>query len=181
MMGEAEEAVSCYDYVLAINPNSPSALYNKRFALYTLKKLDEAAACKAKLDEIDPGFVDALQERGTKFFLPEYYNSILNYSLPSRWYGGEENVSGNVSTNTTAPSQSGKITEPSDSLENNSSNYDTTEFADGQESEDLTELDDEQESEDSELDNGQESEDSELDDEQESEDSDYWYVPEPDE
>ena len=100
--------------------------------------------------------MDALQERGTKFFLPEYYNSTLNYSLPSRWYGGEENVSGNISTNTTAPSQSGKITEPSDSPENNSS-YTT------------------------ELDDGQESEDSELDDEQESEDPDYWYVPEPDE
>jgi tetratricopeptide (TPR) repeat protein len=135
MMGETEEAVSCYDRVLAINPNSPSALYNKRFALYTLKKLDEAAVCKTKIDEIDPGFVDALQKRGTKFFLPEYYNSTLNYSLPSRWYGGEENVSGNVSTNTTEPSQSGTITEPSASPENNSSNY-TPELDEGQESED---------------------------------------------
>jgi len=119
-MGEVEEAIACYDSALAIDPNSASTLYNKRFALYNIKKLDEAAVCKAKLDEVDPGFVEALQERGTRYFLPATYNSNLDYSLPSRWYGGEENFSENISMNRTDISQQpGTIQEPYDNWENN--------------------------------------------------------------
>ena len=79
---------------------------------------------RRRLDEIDPGFVEALQERGTRFFLPDTYNDSLNYSLPSRWYGGDENFSENVSTNMTDMSrQPGTLREPYDNLENNASEY----------------------------------------------------------
>ena len=160
MMGNTEEAILCYDSALAIDPNSPSTLYNKRFALYNLKKLDEAEVCKAKLDEIDPGFVDALQNKGTRFFLPEAYDSTLNYTLPSRWYGGEENVSGNVSTNMTATPLSGDIQKSSDNLENNTSNF-TQEPYDN-------------------LENNTNNYTPELNEDKENQNSGYWYVPEPD-
>jgi tetratricopeptide (TPR) repeat protein len=123
MMGDIEEAISCYDKALEIDPNSSSILYNKRFALYSIKKVDAAAVCKAKLDEIDPGFEDALQKRGTRFFLPETYDSTLNYSLPSRWYEGGESVSINVSTNKTEVTFSGVFQKLDNNTENNSINY----------------------------------------------------------
>ena len=63
MIGKVEEAISCYDNALAINPNSSSTLYNKRFALYSIKKLDEAAVCKARLDEVDPRFCGCAAEK----------------------------------------------------------------------------------------------------------------------
>jgi tetratricopeptide (TPR) repeat protein len=85
-MGEASDAVDCYDKILAIDPNSVSALYNKQFALYRTGKSVTADEAKEKLESIDPGFTAALDDRGTKFFLPAYYSDTLDYELPSRWY-----------------------------------------------------------------------------------------------
>ena len=109
---------------LSIDPNSPSALYNKRFALYRIKELDEAAVCNARLYAVDPGFVEALQNRGTKFFIPDTYRSEMDYSLPVRWYGGEANASENLSINMTeVPQHLETNQEPSGNQENNDSEY----------------------------------------------------------
>ena len=71
--------------------------YNKRFALYRINASDEAETCNLKLHAIDPGFEEALKKRGTKFFFPDTCDSKLNYSLPIRWYEGEENATINLS------------------------------------------------------------------------------------
>jgi tetratricopeptide (TPR) repeat protein len=86
VMGDVSDAVECYDKILAIDPESESALYNKQFALYRIGKSVTADETKAKLDSIDPGFAAALDDRGTKFFLPDTYSDTLDYELPSRWY-----------------------------------------------------------------------------------------------
>jgi tetratricopeptide (TPR) repeat protein len=86
MMGNVDEAIECYDQALSIDPNNPSVLYNKRFALYRIGKSSEAKTTKLKLDSIDPGFEEALDNRGTKFFLPKEYDPNLGYELPLRWY-----------------------------------------------------------------------------------------------
>ena len=91
---------------------------------------------------------------------PEAYDSTLNYTLPSRWYGGEENVSGNVSTNMTATPLSGDIQKSSDNLENNTSNF-TQEPYDN-------------------LENNTNNYTPELNEDKENQNSGYWYVPEPD-
>ena len=86
ILGDVDAAVECYDKVLAIDPNSASALYNKQFALYRIGKSVTADATKEKLDTIDPGFVVSLDDRGTEFFLPSSYSDTLDYKLPQRWY-----------------------------------------------------------------------------------------------
>jgi len=79
-------AIESYDRVLALDPNSASALYNKEFALYRVGKHKTAVSLHEKLESIDPGFVESLDDRGTKFYLPSNYSSKLNYTLPERWY-----------------------------------------------------------------------------------------------
>ncbi len=99
-MGQVETAISCYDNALAIDPACTSALYNKRFALYSIGKSEEAEICKQTLESIDPGFEAALKDRGTQFFLPTMYSEYLDYPLPSRWYPED---------NTTSQQQNGSV------------------------------------------------------------------------
>lgn len=139
-MGEVNESITSYDSALAINPDAPSALYNKRFAHYRIKEYEKASVCKARLDVLDPGFEAALDNKGTRIFIPETYRNNLDYPLPVRWYGGEENITLNTginttqgaSTNTTQTSQqlNNTLSEPEEEYkeadENNSgSNEDT--------------------------------------------------------
>src|ERR1035441_6051404 len=44
-LDQAEEAMACFDQVLAIDANHPDALVKKGAALERLRKLDEAVAC----------------------------------------------------------------------------------------------------------------------------------------
>jgi tetratricopeptide (TPR) repeat protein len=86
IMGDIEGAVECYDNALIIDPDSPSVLYNKQFALYKIGEFSTGETTKERLDSIDPGFADSLNDRGTRFFVPSEYSETLDYSLPDRWY-----------------------------------------------------------------------------------------------
>jgi tetratricopeptide (TPR) repeat protein len=90
LRGDVDSAINTYDSLLQLDPDNPSALYNKRFALYRVGgSSNEAETLKAQLDTVDPGFEAALDNRGTKIFLPEEYRTDLGYKLPTRWYEEE--------------------------------------------------------------------------------------------
>ncbi|MCD4801158.1 MAG: hypothetical protein K8R01_06170, partial [Methanococcoides sp.] len=73
-----------------IDPNAVSAMYNKRFAHYRVGQSVSAETERKKLEALDPDFIAALDDRGTKFFTPDKYDPAIVYELPSRWYDGED-------------------------------------------------------------------------------------------
>ncbi|NLO29543.1 MAG: tetratricopeptide repeat protein, partial [Methanosarcina mazei] len=169
VLGDVNESINSYESALEIDPDSPSALYNKRFSHYRIKEYDEASVCKAKLDSLDPGFEAALQNRGTRIFIPQTYRGNLDYPLPLRWYGGEDNVSLNTSTNMTPVSQelNNTSSEPEEEYEETYESYTES----GEEGYWYIPEPDEDQNNKSPENRGQKKEN----------DADNWYVPEPDE
>ncbi len=53
-LSKNNEAIYCYDKVLALNPSQVSARYTKGSALYRLGRFSQALFCHEKALEIDP-------------------------------------------------------------------------------------------------------------------------------
>jgi len=95
-----EGAIDCYNKALELDPDNPSVLYNKEFALYRLGSYEEAERVHSKLQSVDPDFVESLDDRGTAFFLPDTYSETLDYELPDRWYENESEEAAPVNNTT---------------------------------------------------------------------------------
>jgi tetratricopeptide (TPR) repeat protein len=54
-----EEALSCFDQVLLLQPNNPDLLNKKGIALRSLGRYDEAIECFNKSLQLDPRDLDA--------------------------------------------------------------------------------------------------------------------------
>ena len=59
MEGNFDEALSCFDQAIMIQPNNPDLLNKKGVALRGLGRYDEAIECFNKSLQIDPRDLDA--------------------------------------------------------------------------------------------------------------------------
>ena len=60
---EYNDAISCYDKAIKIDPNFSQAWNNKGLALYDLGRYEEAIECFDKALELDPYMTDAREYR----------------------------------------------------------------------------------------------------------------------
>jgi tetratricopeptide (TPR) repeat protein len=72
-----EEALACFDQVLAINANHPDALVKKGAALERLRKLDEAVACYDRAIAADSSLTVAYLYKGGLFNRMERFSEAL--------------------------------------------------------------------------------------------------------
>jgi len=76
-LDKAEEAVECFDQVLALDANHPEALVKKGTALERLQKLDEAIACYDRAIAADGSLTIAYLCKGGLFNRMERFNEAL--------------------------------------------------------------------------------------------------------
>jgi tetratricopeptide (TPR) repeat protein len=76
-LDQAEEAVACFDQVLALDPNHPEALVKKGAALERLRKLDEAIACYDRAIAADGSMTVAYLYKGGLFNRMERFDEAL--------------------------------------------------------------------------------------------------------
>jgi tetratricopeptide (TPR) repeat protein len=76
-LDQAEEAVACFDQVLALDANHPDALVKKGTALERLRKLDEAIACYDRAIAADGSLTVAYLHKGGLFNRMERFNEAL--------------------------------------------------------------------------------------------------------
>jgi len=76
-LDKAEEAVACFDQVLALDPNHPEALVKKGAALERLRKLDEAIACYDRAIAADSSMTVAYLYKGGLFNRMERFGEAL--------------------------------------------------------------------------------------------------------
>ncbi len=76
-LDKAEEALTCFDQVLALDPNHPDALVKKGAALERLRKLDEAIACYDRAIAADDSLTVAYLYKGGLFNRMERFNEAL--------------------------------------------------------------------------------------------------------
>jgi len=76
-LDQAEEALACFDHVLALNPNHPEALVRKGAALERLHKLDEAIACYDRAIAADGSLTLAYLYKGGLFNRMERFGEAL--------------------------------------------------------------------------------------------------------
>ena len=62
--GNIQEAITCYDKAIEINPQYADAYNNKGLSLYYLGDNQEAIACYDKAIEINPYYADAFYNKG---------------------------------------------------------------------------------------------------------------------
>jgi len=75
-----EEAITCYNKTIKLQPNSPEAWYNKGIALLNLQKYEEAITCYEKSIKLKPNWVDAWYNQGTAYLkLQKYKEAIAFY------------------------------------------------------------------------------------------------------
>ncbi len=85
--GNYEQAITCYDKALEIDPDYAFAWNNKGAALYYLGRYDEAITCYDKALEIDPGFEPAITNRNIALnkLKEEWYNYGVAYYEVGRY------------------------------------------------------------------------------------------------
>jgi tetratricopeptide (TPR) repeat protein len=76
-LDHAEEALSCFDEVLALDANHPEALVKKGAALERLRKLDEAVACYDRAIAADSTLTVAYLYKGGLFNRMERFSEAL--------------------------------------------------------------------------------------------------------
>ena len=76
-LDQAEEAVACFDQVLALDANHPEALVKKGAALERLRKLDEAIACYDRAIAADGSLTVAYLYKGGLFNRMERFGEAL--------------------------------------------------------------------------------------------------------
>ena len=76
-LDQAEEAVACFDQVLALDANHPEALVKKGAALERLRKLDEAIACYDRAIAADGSMTVAYLYKGGLFNRMERFGEAL--------------------------------------------------------------------------------------------------------
>jgi tetratricopeptide (TPR) repeat protein len=76
-VGQVDEAVECFDQILALDANHPEALVKKGAALERLHKLDEAIACYDRAIAADGSLTVAYLHKGGLFNRMERFNEAL--------------------------------------------------------------------------------------------------------
>ena len=76
-LDQAEEALGCFDQVLALDANHPEALVKKGAALERLRKLDEAIACYDRAIAADSSLTVAYLYKGGLFNRMERFSEAL--------------------------------------------------------------------------------------------------------
>ena len=76
-LGQMEQALACFDAVLAREPGHTEALMKKGHALEQLKRLDEALACYDRALVSDPALTQAHLAKGGVFNQLERFNEAL--------------------------------------------------------------------------------------------------------
>jgi tetratricopeptide (TPR) repeat protein len=76
-LDQAEEALACFDQVLALDPNHSEALVKKGAALERLRKLDEAIACYDRAIAADSSLTVAYLYKGGLFNRMERFGEAL--------------------------------------------------------------------------------------------------------
>ncbi|MGR3309402.1 MAG: tetratricopeptide repeat protein [Candidatus Brocadiales bacterium] len=79
--GKYEEAITCYDKAIEINPRFANTFYNRGLAYYGKGKYDRAILDYNKALEINPRFTEAYYNRGNTYGKKgEYDHAILDYN-----------------------------------------------------------------------------------------------------
>ena len=76
-LDQAEEALGCFDQILALDPSHPEALVKKGAALERLRKLDEAVACYDRAIAADNSLTVAYLYKGGLFNRMERFSEAL--------------------------------------------------------------------------------------------------------
>jgi tetratricopeptide (TPR) repeat protein len=76
-LDQAEEALGCFDQILALDPSHPEALVKKGAALERLRKLDEAVACYDRAIAADNSLTVAYLYKGGLFNRMERFGEAL--------------------------------------------------------------------------------------------------------
>ena len=76
-LDQAEEALRCFDQILALDPSHPEALVKKGAALERLRKLDEAIACYDRAIAADGSLTVAYLYKGGLFNRMERFSEAL--------------------------------------------------------------------------------------------------------
>ena len=76
-LDQAEEALACFDQILALDPNHSEALVRKGAALERLRKLDEAIACYDRAIAADSSLTVAYLYKGGLFNRMERFGEAL--------------------------------------------------------------------------------------------------------
>ena len=65
ILNQHQEAITCFDRAIQINPNDADAWYHKGWCLSQLNRREEALACFAEANRLKPSnkqFADAVKE-----------------------------------------------------------------------------------------------------------------------
>jgi tetratricopeptide (TPR) repeat protein len=82
-LAKYDEAISCFDKAIEIDPKNTEAWNNEGQALSRLAKYDEAISCFDKAIEIDPNFADAWYNKSLATYMLGRSEEAEEYSRKS--------------------------------------------------------------------------------------------------